>query len=383
MNFSFTDEQLMLAESARGFLGEHAGSEQVRRAMVSDTGMDLPLWQKLSTEMVWQGILIPEQAGGLGLGMVETALVMEQLGQSLAPLPLAACCQSILALRAVPDSEHCRELLSGLAEGQVVSLAHTAARPHWGAEGGAVTAVPEGDSWRLNGEARFVPCGHGAETLLVVAETNPGLALFSLPADHAGLLLSKAPTLDQTRPMAAAILTDAVVSADNCLSADWSESLAVVLDLTRILVGADQVGCAQASLDQSIQYVSERVQFGRTIASYQAIKHKAADMMVKVECARSLMCYAACVADEWLAGAASTRELAEAAGMLASSAGDAAFFCAGTGIQLHGGVGITEEYDIQLYFKRAQATAGYLGWPHEHRETIASLLLDDGDSHAA
>ena len=121
------------------------------------------------------------------------------------------------------------------------------------------------------------PCGHGAETLLVVAATNPGMALFSLPADHAGLLLSKAPTLDQTRPMAAAILTDAVVSADNCLSADWSESLAVVLDLTRILVGVDQVGCAQASLDQSIQYVSERVQFGRTIASYQAIKHKAAD----------------------------------------------------------------------------------------------------------
>ena len=268
-------------------------------------------------------------------------------------------------------------------EGQVVSLAHTAARPHWGAEGVAVMAVREGESWRLNGEARFVPCGHGAETLLVVAETNPGLALFSLPADHAGLVLSKAPTLDQTRPMAAAILTDAVVSADNCLSADWAESLAVVLDLTRILVGADQVGCSQASLDHSIQYVSERVQFGRTIASYQAIKHKAADMMVKVECARSLMCYAACVADEWLAGAASTRELAEAAGMLASSAGDAAFFCAGTGIQLHGGVGITEEYDIQLYFKRAQATAGYLGWPHEHRETIASLLLDDGDSHAA
>ena len=383
MNFSFTDEQLMLAESARGFLGEHAGSEQVRKAMVSDTGMDLPLWQKLSREMVWQAILIPEQAGGLGLGMVETALVMEQLGRSLAPLPLTACCQSILALRTLPDSEHCRELLAGLAQGQVVSLAHTAARPHWGAEGVAVTAVREGDSWRLNGEARFVPCGHGAETLLVVAATSPGLALFSLPADHAGLVLSKAPTLDQTRPMAAAILTDAAVSADSCLSVDWAESLAVVLDLTRIMVGADQVGCAQASLDHSIQYVSERVQFGRTIASYQAIKHKAADMMVKVECARSLMCYAACIADEWLAGAASTRELAEAAGMLASSAGDAAFFCAGTGIQLHGGVGITEEYDIQLYFKRAQATAGYLGRPHEHRETIASLLLDDGDSHAA
>ena len=224
---------------------------------------------------------------------------------------------------------------------------------------------------RGNGAAKLHPI---ADILNAVVETGLGAAHLVSTHHNPGQIKDHCQGLCPVR---------AETVIDNCLSADWAESLAVVLDLTRIMVGADQVGCAQASLDHSIQYVSDRVQFGRTIASYQAIKHKAADMMVKVECARSLMCYAACVADEWLAGAASTQELAEAARMLASSAGDAAFFCAGTGIQLHGGVGLTEEYDIQLYFKRAQATAGYLGRPYEHRETIARLLLDDGDSHAA
>jgi alkylation response protein AidB-like acyl-CoA dehydrogenase len=189
--------------------------------------------------------------------------------------------------------------------------------------------------------------------------------------------------MDQTRPMGVLQLRDVTVDPESCLSLDWAEQLEAVLDYSRIALGAEQVGCAQASLDQSVAYVSERVQFGRTIASYQAIKHKAADMMLKVESARSLLYYAACVGDEALTDAASSEDLQEAAAMLASSAGDAAFFCAGTGIQLHGGVGITEEYDIQLYFKRARSMEAYLGRPDEQREVLAAMLLDQGGSHAA
>ena len=132
----------------------------------------------------------------------------------------------------------------------------------------------------------------------------------------------------------------------------------------------------------TLEYVAERVQFGRTIASFQAVKHKAADMMLKVESARSLMLYAACTADAWLRDAVDDTALREAAAMVASSAGDAAFVT-GTGIQLHGGVGITEEYDIQLYFKRARAQESYLGRPDESRETIAQLLLDEPASKSA
>ena len=383
MNFSFTDEQLMLKDSVEGFLTENADSGIVRQAMASESGVDENLWQKICAEMYWQAILVPEECGGLGLGLVEAVIVLEQMGRFLTPVPLAAGIQSALALRTLADQPQAHTLLAGLAEGRLLGLAHTAARPSWGASGVGVIANSTVNGWSLSGEARFIATGDLATELLVVAKIGSDLGLFRLAADQTGVALSKMPTMDQTRPMGVLQLHDVTVDPESCLSLDWAEQLEAVLDYSRIALGAEQVGCAQASLDQSVAYVSERVQFGRTIASYQAIKHKAADMMLKVESARSLLYYAACVGDEALTDAASPEDLQEAAAMLASSAGDAAFFCAGTGIQLHGGVGITEEYDIQLYFKRARSMEAYLGRPDEQREVLAAMLLDQGGSHAA
>ena len=383
MNFSFTDEQLMLKDSVEGFLSENADSGIVRQAMASESGVDENLWQKICAEMYWQAILVPEECGGLGLGLVEAVIVLEQMGRFLTPVPLAAGIQSALALRTLADQPQAHTLLAGLAEGRLLGLAHTAARPSWGASGVGVIANSTVNGWSLSGEARFIATGDLATELLVVAKIGSDLGLFRLAADQTGVALSKIPTMDQTRPMGVLQLHDVTVDPESCLSLDWAEQLEAVLDYSRIALGAEQVGCAQASLDQSVAYVSERVQFGRTIASYQAIKHKAADMMLKVESARSLLYYAACVGDEALTDAASSEDLQEAAAMLASSAGDAAFFCAGTGIQLHGGVGITEEYDIQLYFKRARSMEAYLGRPDEQREVLAAMLLDQGGSHAA
>ena len=383
MNFSFTDEQLMLKDSVEGFLSENADSGIVREAMASESGVDENLWQKICAEMYWQAILVPEECGGLGLGLVEAVIVLEQMGRFLTPVPLAAGIQSALALRTLADQPQAHTLLAGLAEGRLLGLAHTAARPSWGASGVGVIANSTVNGWSLSGEARFIATGNLATELLVVAKIGSDLGLFRLAADQTGVALSKMPTMDQTRPMGVLQLHDVTVDPESCLSLDWAEQLEAVLDYSRIALGAEQVGCAQASLDQSVAYVSERVQFGRTIASYQAIKHKAADMMLKVESARSLLYYAACVGDEALTDAASSEDLQEAAAMLASSAGDAAFFCAGTGIQLHGGVGITEEYDIQLYFKRARSMEAYLGRPDEQREVLAAMLLDQGGSHAA
>jgi alkylation response protein AidB-like acyl-CoA dehydrogenase len=383
VNFSFTDEQLMLKDSVEGFLTENADSGIVRQAMASESGVDENLWQKICAEMYWQAILVPEECGGLGLGLVEAVIVLEQMGRFLTPVPLAAGIQSALALRTLADQPQAHTLLAGLAEGRLLGLAHTAARPSWGASGVGVIANSTVNGWSLSGEARFIATGDLATELLVVAKIGSDLGLFRLAADQTGVALSKMPTMDQTRPMGVLQLHDVTVDPESCLSLDWAEQLEAVLDYSRIALGAEQVGCAQASLDQSVAYVSERVQFGRTIASYQAIKHKAADMMLKVESARSLLYYAACVGDEALTDAASSEDLQEAAAMLASSAGDAAFFCAGTGIQLHGGVGITEEYDIQLYFKRARSMEAYLGRPDEQREVLAAMLLDQGGSHAA
>ena len=367
----------MLQETASRFLEEHSSSAVVRAAAGTD-GLDRALWQRVVAELGWQAIPVPEADGGLDLGPVELAIVFELTGRRLTPTPHFASALSALAVRTVPDGEARQRLLAQLAEGAICSLAHTDARPHWGTEGVAIEAQATPEGWSLSGAARFVGAGHAADELLVVARSTASgkLMLCAVPADSEGVTVTHQATLDQSRSMANLYCEGVHVGQSAVLCDDWEDSLAVVLNMGRILVAAEQVGCAQAALDMSVAYTGERIQFGRTIASFQAIKHKAADMMLKTESARSLLYYAACTADAWLRGAATAQALEEAAHMVASSAGDAAFFVAGTAIQLHGGVGITEEYDVQLYFKRARALESYLGRPDESRELIAGLLLD-------
>ena len=383
MKFRFTEEQRMLQESAERFLLEHSSPAVARAAARLPVGLDLPMWKQISSTLGWQAVVVPEDQEGLGLGVVELAVLLEQSGARLSPVPLYASAISALALRAAPASPTRDGLLRAIASGEIVSLAHTDARPHWDHRGVDVTATQADDNWCLSGSARFVSGGAAAAQLLVVARVDSAFGLFAVPADHAGVSVQHQVTLDQTRSMANVTLSDVTLDSDAALALDWGRGLNTTLDLARVLVAAEQVGCAQRALDMTLEYVAERVQFGRTIASFQAVKHKAADMMLKVESARSLMLYAACTADAWLRDAVDDTALREAAAMVASSAGDAAFFVTGTGIQLHGGVGITEEYDIQLYFKRARALESYLGRPDQSRETIAQLLLDEPASRGA
>jgi alkylation response protein AidB-like acyl-CoA dehydrogenase len=377
VRFRFTDEQRMLQESAERFLLEHSPPAVARAVAKAPAGLDLSLWQQVTSTLGWQAVVVPEEQDGLGLGVVELAVLLEQAGARLSPIPLHACALSALALRATPESPARDVLLQAIASGEIVSLAHTDARPHWDERGVDVRATQADANWRLNGSARFVSGGAAAAYLLVVARVDAAIGLFAVPADRAGVSVQHQVTLDQTRSMADVTFSDVTLGSDAALALDWRRSLGTTLDLARILMAAEQVGCAQQALDMTLEYVAERIQFGRTIASFQAVKHKAADMMLQVESARSLMLYAACTADAWLRDAVDDTSLQEAAAMVASSAGDAAFFVTGTGIQLHGGVGITEEYDIQLYFKRARALESYLGRPDESRETIAQLLLDE------
>jgi alkylation response protein AidB-like acyl-CoA dehydrogenase len=386
MKFRFTDEQRMLQEGAERFLSEHSPIEVARQAAMLPGAVDLALWARITEELGWQAIPVAESHGGLGLGLVELVVLLEATGACLSPTPFYATALSALALGTVSESDGQQHLLKSIAEGTIVAFAHTAAQPEWGPSGVAVSAMPSGDRWCLNGSARFVMCGAVAEYLLVAALfEDKKIMLFSVPSTHDGLSVSHRIALDQTRSMADLYLQDVVVDGAALLAVDWAEALANVLDIARIMVAAEQVGCAQRALDMTVDYVAERVQFGRTIASFQAVKHKAADMMLKVESARSLLYYAACTADSWIRGTERRGVLREAAAMVASSAGDTAFFVAGTGIQLHGGVGITEEYDIQLYFKRARALEAYLGRPDESREVIAAALLDTSEAgiHAA
>ncbi len=384
MDFKFTEEQLMIRDTAEAFLAEVSTSEAVRAAMATERGYDPELWQRICTEMYWQAIHIPEQYGGMGLGYVELVAMLEQMGRYLLCSPFfSTVCLATNALLVAGTEAQKTEFLSQIAEGKTATLAWTGNNGSWDASSVEGTFSKTEAGYLLNGVWRFVPDGHSADLLIVAAREEgssgaEGIALFILPAATAGVEREWLPTMDQTRKQAQLNMKQVSLSTDACLGEAGSAASALnkILSLATVAVAAEQVGGAQQALDISVDYVQERVQFGRTIASYQAVKHKAADMMVKVEAGRSALYAAACIADEALSGGALKSDLDDAASVAKAWCSDAYFFNAGCGIQLHGGVGFTWEYDIQLYFKRAKSSETFLGNGAQHRERIAASLLD-------
>lgn len=384
MDFAFTDEQQMIRDTAEQFLSGVSTSEAVRAAMASEQGYDSALWERVCQEMFWQAIHIPEEHGGMGLGYVELVAMLEQMGRFLFCSPFfSTVCLGVNALLVAGSEEQRARYLPEIVAGKTATLAYAAANGGWGSSAVTATCVADGEGFRIDGRYRYVTDGHTAELLVVAAREagsrgDAGISLFVLPADTPGITRTWLPTMDQTRKQAELVFDGVIVGADALMGAasDGWPPLAKILDLARVAIAADQVGGAQQSLDITVDYLQERVQFGRVIASYQAVKHKAADMMLKVEAGRSALYYAACIADEALQGGALGADLAEAASIAKAYCSDAYFFNAGCGIQLFGGVGFTSEYDIQLYFKRAKSTETFLGDASWHRERIAQQLLD-------
>jgi len=390
MEFTFTDEQQMIRDTAEGFLAEVSTSEAVRTAMATELGYDEVLWQRICGEMYWQAIHIPEEYGGMGLGYVELVAMLEQMGRYLLCSPFFAtvCLGANSLLVAGTDAQKAR-YLPRIVEGETATLAYTGANGRWDASAVEGTWKRDGDEFLLDGCWRYVPDGHSASVLVVAAreegsQGREGISLFVLPADTAGISREWLPTMDQTRKQGQLVLDGVRVGSEALMGEAgtcWPQ-LEKIISLATVAVAAEQVGGAQQCLDITLEYIKERVQFGRSIASYQAIKHKCADMMLKVEAGRSAIYYAACVAGEALEGGPLGEELVEAASVAKAWCSDAYFFNAGTGIQLHGGVGFTWEYDIQLYFKRAKSSETFLGNGAMHREAIATSLLDSEEDAA-
>ena len=384
MNFKFTDEQMMIRDTAGAFLAQTSTSTAVRQAMGTELGYDHQLWRRICDEMCWQGMHIPEAYGGLGLGYVELVATLEQMGRYLCCSPFyASVCLAANALL-VAGTEHQKlTYLPQIAEGKTATLAYTGESGGWDSNSVKVTYQKQGDSYRLNGSYRFVPDGHSAEILVLAArdqdtQGDEGISLFVVPANTPGIRREWLPTMDQTRRQGQLQLDDLVLNSDAVMGdvgQSWAQ-LEQILDLGRIAVAAEQLGGSQQCLDSTVAYISERVQFGRSIASYQSVKHKCADMMVKVEASRSAVYYAACVGDQFFNQTSDAVGLAEAASIAKAYSSEGFFHNAGVGIQLHGGVGITSEYDIQLYFKRAKSSETFLGAADYHRERLATLLLD-------
>ena len=385
MEFAFTQEQEMIRDTAAAFLAEVSDSAAVRRAMVTETGYEPELWQRICNDMYWQAIHMPEACGGMGLGYVEVVALMEQMGRQLLCSPFfATVCMASNALLIAGNEAQQSQWLGQICEGTLTAtLACNGGSTQWNADAVTATWRREGDHYVLDGQYRYVVDGHTAGLLVVAARAEgssgaDGISLFLLPADTTGVARQWLPTMDQARKQAAVQLQQVTVPAEALLGAEgqgWAP-LSTVLDLATIALAAEQVGGCQQLLDMTIAYTSERVQFNRTIASYQAVKHKAADMMLKTEVARSAIYYAACVAQEALQGGPLAAELAEAASVAKSYCSDAYFAIAGDSLQLFGGVGFTWEYDVHLYFKRAKSSEQLLGNGAAHRERLAGMLLD-------
>ncbi len=377
MHFAFTEEQAELRSTARSFLAEYSSSDRVRQAMESELGYDPEVWKRIAGELGWPAVLIPEAYGGLGLGHVELVALLEVMGETLLCAPFfSSVCLAANALLVSGSEEHQSVHLPGIADGRTrATLAYPEPDGEWGAAGIRSLARRDGEGFVLNGRKRYVLDGHCADLLIVAtrregSEGEEGISLFVVPADSEGVERRLLPTMDQTRRQADIEFRDVHLPASALLGEEergW-ETLRKTLDLAAVAISAEQVGGAQKCLDLSVEYAKQRVQFGRPIGSFQAIKHKCADMMVAVESARSATYYAACVAAE------DTDELPVVASLAKATASDAFFRCAAESIQIHGGVGFTWEYDIHLYFKRAKSTETFLGDAAYHRELVAQRI---------
>ena len=393
MEFRFTEEQQMIRDTARAFLEDVSTPAAVRQAMATEAGFDPELWQRICQELCFQAISVPEQYGGMGLGYVELCAVLEQMGRVLLCSPFfSTVCLGVSSLLVAGNDEQKQQYLPAIVDGSLTAtLAWTG--PQAAHHGGqwdcsAVTATWQSgaDGFELDGELRYVIDGHTAD-LLIIAARQPGtsgtdgISLFAVPASTPGIQRQWLPTMDQTRRQAALQLSRVQVPGSALLgeAGQGGAALCTLIDLAKVALAAEQMGAAQKTLDMSVAYMQERVQFGRAIASFQALKHKAADMQLKCEVARSAVYYAACIAQEAIDPQGDRQlaaELPEAAAMAKGYCSDTLFFNAGSAIQLHGGVGFTWEYDVHLYFKRAKASELYLGNGDAQRELIAGLLLD-------
>lgn len=369
------DDQQMIRDAAETFLADVSPSAAVRSAMDSALGYDASVWASIGAELGWCGIAVDDAHGGLGLGLPELALVQEQAGRHLLSGPFFATgCVAATVLRHCGNQAAMTQWLPRIAEGATrFAVPLNGLEPEWEHEARRLRATPDGDGWRLTGEALRLCDAAQADSLLLLAQLpDDSPALFIVAADAPGVAITPRKGWDATRRFADVVLCNAAATA----RVDDPERLSTGLIHTaawlRICLAAELLGVAQQCLDLTVAYVATRKQFGRAVGGFQAVKHRCAEMMVRIESLRSAVHGAAQRADN-----TSALESLHRDGMLTKAiAADTAFFCAQEAIQLHGGVGFTWEYDPQLYFKRAQAAQHWMGTPDELREVLADELLD-------
>ncbi len=369
MNFAFSEEQEELRNIVRQFLEAKSPEAAVREQMETERGFDPDVWKQMAEQLGLQSLIIPEEFGGQGFGYVELVVVLEEMGKALLCAPyFSSVVLAANTLLQSGDEAAQKDLLPGIASGETIAtLAFTEPNGKWDESGIELTATADGDGWKLNGTKSFVLDGHTANLVLVAGRTGKGVSLFAVDEGAAGLTRTALATMDQTRKQAKLDFADTPARLVGEEGKGW-DVLSTVLDLAAVALAAEQVGGAQKCLDMAVEYAKVRVQFGRPIGSFQAIKHKCADMLLEVESAKSAAYYAGWCAAEM------NDELPAVASLAKAYCSEAYFHASAENIQIHGGIGFTWEHPAHLYFKRAKSSELLFGDPTYHRELLAQRI---------
>ena len=369
MNFAFTEEQEELRRTVRSFLDQKSPETEVRRLMETTEGYDPAVWKQMGEQLGLQGLAIPEEFGGSGYSFIELGIVLEEMGRALLNAPyFSTVVLAANTLLLSGDDSAKKDLLPGIASGETIAtLAFTEENGRWDEQGITMQATRSGDGYTLSGTKTFVLDGHTADTIVVAARTDAGVSLFAVTGDAQGLTRTPLSTMDQTRKQARLDFDGTPARLVGSDGQGW-QVLSKVLDLAAVALADEEVGGAQSCLEMAVQYAKDRVQFGRPIGSFQAIKHKCADMLLEVESAKSAAYYASWCASEM------NEELPSVASLAKAYCSEAYFHAAAENIQIHGGIGFTWEHPAHLYFKRAKSSELLLGDPTYHRELLAQRI---------
>jgi alkylation response protein AidB-like acyl-CoA dehydrogenase len=374
VDFAFSDEQDAFRETLRRFFEEKCPTTEVFRLMETDAGYDPGVWKQMGEELGLQGLLVPEEYGGQGFGFLELGIALEEMGRVLLPSPFyASACLAANAILAAGDEAQKCELLPGIASGETLaSLAVLDAGGDWDPASLRMEARPDGDAFVLDGEKACVLNGATADLLVVAARLagsagDDGLCLLTVRCDDAGVVVEPMATLDATRKQARLQLSGA---RGRCLGEPGAAAAALRQTLDRAAIGlaAEMAGGADRCLQMSVEYAKQRSQFARPIGSFQAIKHKCAEVLLEVELARSAAWWACWTAAE------DNEERGEAAHLAKACCADAYLQAAAENIQIHGGIGFTWEAAPHLYYRRAKISQTLFGDSVHHRRRLVEGL---------
>jgi acyl-CoA dehydrogenase len=365
MTLTLNEEARMVRESAMDFFNQKSPVTALRKLRDSNDqdGFDRSLWRQMA-ELGWTGFLVPEEDGGSNFGMTGLAQVMEAAGRTLAATPLLSTALIGASLIALAGSQDQKDtyLPPLLAGEHITALALEEGTRH--APGNiALQAVPDGTGYRLTGRKTFVLDGHVADTLIVAARTDRGTALFLVPG-HAAT--RQRLTMVDSRNAATVTLDNVALGPEAVLVRP--EALPLVLDRARAALAAEMLGSAQEAFDRTVQYLKDRKQFGVAIGSFQALKHRAATMFCEVETTRSAVLAAASALDH------STNDAAALVALAKGKANETLYLCGNEGVQMHGGIGMTDEHEIGFFMKRSRVAQASFGDTAFCRDRYAALM---------